>query len=177
VGRRVVLGVGNLLLRDEGVGIHVVKALAGHQFPPDVEVIDGATAGCDLLPLISGADRVVIVDALEGGEPPGAVYRLTPEDFDQEPHEGSVSLHDIGITDVLKMLKLMEGHLLPVVIVGIEPGKIEVGLELTPEVAASLPFVLELVIKEITVQEPGTPHSSGRAEGLAAEGVRSQESE
>lgn len=177
MGRRVVLGIGNLLLRDEGVGIHVVKALAGHQFPPDVEVIDGATAGCDLLPLISGADRVVIVDALEGGEPPGAVYRLTPEDFDQEPHEGSVSLHDIGITDVLKMLKLMEGHLPPVVIVGIEPGKIEVGLELTPEVAASLPFVLELVIKEIAVQESGTPHSSGQAEGLAAEGVRSQESE
>ncbi len=153
MGRKVVLGVGNLLLRDEGVGIHVVKALAGHQFPPDVEVIDGATAGCDLLPLISGAERVVIVDALQGGEPPGAVYRLTPQDFEQEPQGVSVSLHDIRIMDVLRMLELMEGHLPPVVIVGVEPGKIEAGLELTPEVAASLPFILELVIKEI--QESG----------------------
>ena len=107
MGRKVVLGVGNLLLRDEGVGIHVVKALEGYPFPPDVEVIDGATAGCDLLPLISGAERVVMVDAMEGGEPPGAVYRLTPQDFEQEPHEGAVSLHDISIMDVLKMLELI----------------------------------------------------------------------
>jgi len=153
VGRKVVLGVGNLLLRDEGVGIHVVKALEGYPFPPDVEVIDGATAGCDLLPLISGAERVVMVDAMEGGEPPGAVYRLTPQDFEQEPHEGAVSLHDISIMDVLKMLELMEGSLPPMVIIGVEPGKIEVGLELTPEVAASLPFVLELVKKEIMSNE------------------------
>ncbi len=149
MGRRVVLGVGNLLLRDEGVGIHVVKALADHEFPPDVEVIDGATAGCDLLPLISGAERVVIVDALQGGEPPGAVYRLTPQDFEQPALGSTISLHDIGIMDVLRMLELMEEHLPSVVIIGIEPGKIEVGLDLTPEVAASLPFVLELVKTEI----------------------------
>jgi hydrogenase maturation protease len=94
-----------------------------------------------------------MVDAMEGGEPPGAVYRLTPQDFEQEPHEGAVSLHDISIMDVLKMLELMEGSLPPMVIIGVEPGKIEVGLELTPEVAASLPFVLELVKKEIMSNE------------------------
>ncbi len=149
MGRKIVLGVGNLLLRDEGVGIHAVKALADYEFPPDVEVIDGATAGCDLLPLISGAERVVIVDALEGGEPPGAVYRLTPQDFEQPASASTISLHEIGIIDVLRMLELMDGCIPPVVIIGVEPGKIEVGLDLTPEVAASLPFVLELIKTEI----------------------------
>jgi hydrogenase maturation protease len=152
MGRRVVLGVGNLLLRDEGVGIHVIKALEGYQFPPDVEVIDGATAGCDIMPLIAGAERVVIVDALQGGEPPGAVYRLTPQDFQQQYGGDAISLHDLGIMDALRMLELMDGHLPPVVIIGVEPGKIEVGLELTSEVAASLPFILDLVKKEILSQ-------------------------
>jgi hydrogenase maturation protease len=149
VGKKLVLGVGNLLLRDEGVGIHVIRALEGYQFPPDVEVVDGATAGCDLLPLFCGMEKVVIVDALQGGEPPGAVYRLTPQDFEQQSRVGAVSLHDIGIMDVLKMLELMEEQLPAVVIIGIEPGMIAVGLDLTPEVAASIPFVLELVKKEV----------------------------
>lgn len=152
MGRRVVLGVGNLLLRDEGVGIHVIKALEGYEFPPEVEVIDGATAGCDMMPLISGAERVVIVDALQGGESPGAVYRLTPQDFKQHYDSAPVSLHDLGIMDALRMLELMDGHIPPVVIIGVEPGKIELGLELTAEVAASLPFILDLVKKEIVSQ-------------------------
>ena len=137
------------MLRDEGVGIHVIKALEGYEFPPEVEVIDGATAGCDMMPLISGAERVVIVDALQGGEPPGAVYRLTPQDFQQRYGGAAISLHDLGIMDALRMLELMDGCLPPVVIIGVEPGKIEVGLELTTEVAVSLPFILDLVKKEI----------------------------
>jgi hydrogenase maturation protease len=150
MGRKVVLGVGNLLLRDEGVGVHVIRALAGRQVPPDVEVIDGGTAGCDLLPLMSGAEKVVIVDALQGGEPPGAVYRLTPQDFERQASPGIISLHDIGIMDVLKMLELMDGCLPSIVLIGIEPGLIEVGVELTPEVAASIPFILDLVLKEVS---------------------------
>lgn len=150
MGRKVVLGVGNLLLKDEGVGVHVIRALADRQAPPDVEVIDGGTAGCDLLPLISGAEKVVIVDALQGGEPPGAVYRLTPQDFEQQASPNVISLHDIGIMDVLRMLELMDGRLPSIVLIGVEPGQIEVGVELSPEVAASIPFILDLVLKEVS---------------------------
>jgi hydrogenase maturation protease len=148
-GRKVVLGVGNLLLQDEGVGIHVVRALADRQFPPDVEVIDGGTAGCDLLPVMAGAERVIIVDALEGGEPPGSVYRLTPRDLETRARGPSLSLHDIGIMDVIRLLELMEDQLPEVVIIGVEPGEIAAGVELTPAVAASIPFVLQLVEKEV----------------------------
>ncbi|MGD0153957.1 MAG: HyaD/HybD family hydrogenase maturation endopeptidase [Thermacetogeniaceae bacterium] len=149
MGKKIVLGIGNLLLKDEGIGVHLVRALEDRQLPPDVDVIDGGTAGCDLLPLLSGAEKIIIVDALKGGEPPGAVYRLTPQDFQQQAKYDVISLHDIGIMDALKMLELMDGYLPAVVIIGVEPGQIEVGLDLTPEVSASLPFILDLVMKEI----------------------------
>lgn len=149
MGKTVVLGVGNLLLKDEGIGVHLVRALEGRQLPPDVEVIDAGTAGCDILPLLSNAGKIIIVDALKGGEPPGAVYRLTPQDFEQQADYSIISLHDIGVMDALKMLKLMDGRLPGVVIIGVEPGEIEVGLELTPEVAASLPFIVDLVMQEV----------------------------
>ncbi len=149
MGRKIVLGIGNLLLRDDGIGVHLVRALEDRRLPPDVEVIDGGTAGCDLLPLLSGAEKIIIVDALKGGEPPGAVYRLTPQDFQQQADYDVISLHDIGIMDALKMLELMDGYMPAAVIIGVEPGQIEVGLDLTPEVSASLPFILDLVMREI----------------------------
>ncbi len=114
-----------------------------------MEVIDGATAGCDLLPLMAGAEKVIIVDALDGGEPPGAVYRLTPQDFEVEAQGPPLSVHEIGLMYALKLLELVEEKMPEVVIIGVEPGEIAVGLELTPAVAASLPFILELVEKEV----------------------------
>ena len=150
MGKKVVLGIGNLLMKDDGVGVHAVRALEKCQLPPDVELVDGGTAGCDLLPFMSGAEKIIIVDALKGGGPPGAVYRLTPEDCGRQTLGRTLSLHDLGILTALHDLALLEGKIPPCVIIGVEPGEIDWGMELTPEVSAVLPRVLELVQKELT---------------------------
>jgi hydrogenase maturation protease len=149
VRKTIVLCIGNLLLKDEGVGVHVCRALAERPLPPEVDLVDGGTVGCDLLPLLTEADKIIIVDALVGGEQPGDVYRLTLEQCQMHTDEDAISLHDLGIYSVLHDLKLLEGHLPEVVIIGIEPLEIGFGTELTREVAASLPKVLDLVIAEL----------------------------
>ena len=148
MGKRVVLGIGNLLMRDDGIGVHAIRALDG-RLPKDVELVDGGTAGCDLLPYMTGAEKIIIIDALQGGGPPGAVYRLTPQDCGEQSLGGTISLHDLGIMVVLHDLELLEGQMPPVVIIGVEPKEIDWGMELTPEVEKSLPRVLELVEREL----------------------------
>ncbi|HHW40263.1 MAG TPA: hydrogenase maturation protease [Syntrophomonadaceae bacterium] len=150
MGKKLVVGIGNLLLKDEGVGVHVIRALEKRALPPDVELIDGGTAGADLLPYLSGAEKIIIVDALMGGGEPGAIYCLTPDDCEPQEEGVSISLHDLGVLVVLKDLELLEGRKTPVLIIGIEPKELGWGMELTPEVAASLPRVIELIEREIT---------------------------
>lgn len=151
MGKRIVVGIGNLLLQDDGVGVHVIRALEKHPLPSDVELLDGGTAGCDLLPFLTGAEKIIVVDAVQGGGPPGAVYRLTPEDCGVPQADDAISLHDLGILVVLHDLKLLEGRSVPVVIIGVEPGKIDVGMELTPEVKARIPQILDLIVKELDI--------------------------
>lgn len=148
VGKKVVLGIGNLLMKDDGIGVHAIRALEG-RLPQDVVLVDGGTAGCDLLPYMMGAEKIIIIDALQGGEPPGAVYRLTPEDCGEQYLEGTISLHDLGILVVLHDLALLEDKTPSVVIIGIEPKEISWGMELTSDVEKSLPKVLELVEREL----------------------------
>lgn len=149
MGKRIVVGIGNLLLQDDGVGVHVIRALEQRPLPSDVELLDGGTAGCDLLPFLTGAEKIIVVDAVQGGGPPGAVYRLTPEDCGGPQADGAISLHDLGVLVVLHDLQLLEGRSVPVVIIGIEPGQIDVGMELTPEVEARIPQVVNLIVREL----------------------------
>lgn len=148
VGKKVVLGIGNLLMKDDGIGAHAIRALEG-RFPQDVVLVDGGTAGCDLLPYMTGAEKIIIIDALKGGEPPGAIYRLTPQDCGEQYLEGTISVHDLGILMVLHDLALLEEETPSVVIIGVEPKEIGWGIDLTPEVEKSLPKVLELVEREV----------------------------
>ncbi|MGB9792037.1 MAG: hydrogenase maturation protease [Thermacetogeniaceae bacterium] len=149
MGKKVVVGIGNLLLKDEGVGVHVVRALERRSLPCDVELVDGGTAGPDLLPYMSGAEKIIVVDALKGGGEPGSVYCLTPDDCEPKAEGNPLSLHDLGILVALRDLELLEGRRPHVVIIGVEPKELDWGIELTPEVAASIPKVIELVEKEL----------------------------
>lgn len=101
-----VLGIGNLLMRDEGVGVHVVNRIMEEgDIPSGVEVIDGGTAGFDLVPLMKDREKIIIVDALSMEDSPGSIYRFTPEDVDSGRR--GYSLHGIGIMDVIGMLRMM----------------------------------------------------------------------
>lgn len=149
VKETLVMGVGNILLRDEGIGVHVVREMMKMDLPDEVEVLDGGTAAIDLLHAVEGRRRMIVIDALLiEGEEPGAVYRLTPDQL-QPTFRGKTSLHQLGLIEVLEMAYLI-GEAPDTVIFGIVPESIgSFGLEPTPRVRARIPQIIDLVIKEI----------------------------
>lgn len=147
--RIVVLGVGNVLYSDEGVGVRAVEELARrYELPAEVELIDGGTSGMELLDVLAGADRLVIVDAVTSGAPPGSVVRL---EGDAVPRFFTTKLspHQVGLCDVLAALSLMEASPGETVIIGVEPASLNMAMELSPTVEAILPGLLDVVGGEL----------------------------
>jgi hydrogenase maturation protease len=143
------LGIGNLIMSDDGVGVKLVQRLsAEYSFPPEVEIIDGGTLGLDLLPLLERLDRLLIVDAMETGGPPGTIARLTG---DQIPlaFETRLSAHQMGLKDLLAVSRLMGNPLPEMALLGVQPECIELGMELSPPVAAVLDTLVEMVLREL----------------------------
>jgi hydrogenase maturation protease len=144
-----VLGLGNILLRDEGVGVRVVEAIRGRfTFSPDVEVIDGGTLGLDLLPLIEGKDQILIVDAVDFGKEPGYISLLTD---DQIPAAlaAKMSVHSIGLSDVLFAAKLLDITPGKLCLIGIQPESLEVGLDMTKCIGDKIDELVDLAIKKL----------------------------
>lgn len=146
--RITILGIGNLLLQDEGVGVHVIQKLASKIDAVNVNMIDGGTSP-DILSLVDdGIDKLVIVDAVKANSKPGTIYRFGFNDLDLESAT-PVSLHEVGVLDSLRIMTLLNRQPKSTVIVGIEPKTIDYGLELSPEVEEKVPEVINLVLKEI----------------------------
>lgn len=145
--RLMILGVGNLLLQDEGVGVQVIKALEGQPLPEGVELLDGGTIGVDLLAYISEVKQIIVIDAVKGGGEPGAIYRLTPQILGQFK-EKALSLHQVGFLEVLDLSGQL-GNRPEAIIYGVEPQVIDWGMELTEPVQAAVPRVVELVLEEV----------------------------
>ncbi len=147
--KTLVLGVGNLLLSDDGVGIHTIQRLqAAHRLPEEVQVVDGGTCGLDLLQFLEGIERLIIVDAAKMGKPVGTVVRLEGE---QVPAYLSLktSPHEIGLPELLFAAKLTKIYPAEVIVFGVEPESIETSLEMTPAVAARVDELVELVAAEV----------------------------
>ncbi len=153
-----VLGLGNLLLRDEGVGVRVVQALERTRLPPGVEVVDGATAGLTLVDTLVGRRKVIVIDAFAGHHPPGTVSRLLPADLAPCPARG-VSLHEVGFLEALAATRHLGAAPEEVVIFGVQPQNVACGLELSAEVAQCVPEVVELVLAEVRPAAPAAPAS------------------
>ena len=145
--RITVLGVGNLLLKDEGIGVHLIQKLAGN-VNNKVDLIDAGTSP-ELLSLLDGnIDKLIVVDAVKAGNAPGTIYRFSPDNVDVDPTP-RFSLHDIGVLDSLKSMALLNRLPKSIVIIGIEPKTISFGLDLSPEIEEKLPEIINLVLKEI----------------------------
>ena len=147
--KTVVLGVGNELFKDEGVGVHVARILQSKLPFSDrnVEVIDGGTSP-DIWPLIDGAGKLIIVDAVRGGCETGAIYRFTPQQIIAE--RGLItSVHQMGILENLSLMELVGGKPEETVIIGVEPAELEPGLELSAKLQARMPKIIEIVLGEI----------------------------
>ena len=146
--RTAVLGVGNLLLRDEGVGIHLIQKLAELLDETDVEIIDGGTDPDMVTCIGEDIEKLIIVDAASAGDKPGTIYRFDIEDLESGSPD-SLSLHQIGIVDSINMMSLIGKRPESVTIIGIEPGTVDFGLELSSEVKERIPKIIDVVLNEI----------------------------
>jgi hydrogenase maturation protease len=144
----VVLGVGNLLLSDEGVGVHVVHQLMKMALPPGVAVIEGGVYGLALVDVVAKAHRLIVIDAVRGGGAPGTVYRFGPEELSLRRDGYKMSVHEIGILEVIRLAGLV-GQAPQTTIIGVEPRSLEMGMELSPELQAKVPRIIELVVGEL----------------------------
>ena len=144
-----VLGVGNILLADEGVGVRVVEAFQKRYVTPEgVDVLDGGTAGMDLLDALSGRSHIVIVDAVRTGAEPGTIVRLTGK---QVPalFNNRISPHQLGISDVLAILRLIDQEPGHIALIGIVPAGLDPGLDLSSVIADRIDEMVELVADEL----------------------------
>ena len=143
-----ILGIGNILRKDDGVGVRAVEALRERGVPPSVELVDGGTLGLGLVDVIACREKAIVIDALEGGGEPGALYRISAEDLGAET--GPVlSVHDFGLEAALALAGRLSCAPRATVIFGVEPGDVSEGLELTPAVAAAIPALLDIVLAEL----------------------------
>lgn len=147
--KALVLGIGNILLSDEGLGVRAVELFQEqYSFKRDVSCIDGGTAGLGLLSYIRDFTHIIIIDALSAKGAPGAVIRIPGSDIPAWPALKSTSAHQLGVRELLTLARF-EGLNPEVTIIGIIPKDISAGLELTPEVKGSLPEAVRLITEEL----------------------------
>lgn len=143
------IGLGNILLQDEGAGVHAVRLIQErYRTPPELEIVDGGTSGLDLLPYLEGRDMVLFADAVNFGQEPGYIGMLENQEI---PAFFAVksSLHHLGLADVLAAAHLLD--LLPpeLCLIGIQPNSLEPGLELSQRLQARLDDFLERLLAKL----------------------------
>ena len=148
-GKTLVLGLGNIIMRDEGLGVRACERLTRHyRLPDDVNVLDGGTLGLDLLPYLEGVTDLLIIDAVNAGAPPGSLVRLENEQIPQALAL-KMSMHQVGLQELLAVMAL-RGQTPPrVVLWGMEPLILEPGLDLSEPVLANLDTLVASVVAEL----------------------------
>ncbi|HHV77902.1 MAG TPA: hydrogenase maturation protease [Syntrophothermus lipocalidus] len=146
--RILVVGIGNLLLGDEGVGVHVVSRLKESGLPPGVEAVDIGTNSYDLIDCLYESERLIVIDAMQGGGEPGTIYRVPFEKLQLRREGELLSSHQLQFHEAVEMARMM-GCSPEITVIGIEPKTIDWGTELSPELEHRIPRVLELVRQEI----------------------------
>ena len=144
----VVIGIGNLLLMDEGVGVHTINELEKHDLPRSIEIYDGGTGGFKLIDLMHEAKRVIFIDAVETGKAPGTVKTFSSEDVHSIYHRKKYSLHDTDLLEVIKMTELLEVSP-KIEILGIQPKTINYGTTLSKELKDSMSNIINTVLRRI----------------------------
>lgn len=141
-----IIGIGNLLCRDEGIGVHVIERMKALELPDHVELLDIGTSTMDLISYLEGVKKLVVIDAMKAGGIPGTIYKCRPEDL-LPTEDGPISLHEIGLIETLDMVK-KKGLEMETVIFGVEPKVLDWGMELSDAVKIRIPAIIEAVLKE-----------------------------
>ncbi len=145
-GKTLIVGMGNLICRDEGIGVHVIEKMREVKLPGHVELLDIGTSTMDLISYLEGVEKLIVIDAMKAGGTPGTIYRCKPEDL-LPTEEGPISLHEIGLLETLDMARKKELEI-DTVVIGVEPKVIDWGMELSEEVKSKIPGIIEAVLKE-----------------------------
>ena len=165
-----VLGLGNVVCADDGAGLAAIhKLLREYTMPEGVKALDGGTLGLSLLPLVDSADRVILVDAIKAEGPPGTQVRIEGDEVAPAVYE-RLSPHQIGVSDLLAGASLLDRYPESVVILGVVPESIELGLERTPAVEAAIPELVQRVVEELTSlgYPPGPSEERDESHGSTA---------
>lgn len=136
-----ILGIGNYLMGDEGIGVHVAKAMMDQILPDHVDVLDGGTGGFHLLEYFENYEHVILIDATLDGKGPGTIRLIQPRFAQDFPP--AMSTHDIGLKDLVSTLQLLDKmpdiDLLVVSIASVR----QQGVELSAEIAGTIPFLVD----------------------------------
>ena len=165
--KAVVLGIGNTILSDEGVGVRAVEALeAAFQLPDNVIAIDGGTSSMEMIDELSNLDFLLVLDTIVAGKPPGTIVRLGGDEVPAF-FRRKLSPHQIGLSDVLASLEFLEAEPKDIVVIGVQPVTLELGMELTPTVAVQVPEMVSMAAAEFAARgltlQPLPPLSSTQA--------------
>ena len=148
--KTLILGVGNYLMSDDGLSVHVLERLQNSNLiPEEIEMVDGGTCGLDLLRYLEGVTNLIIIDAInQRGSLPGSIIRL---EGNQVPAYLSlkISPHDIGLPDLLATAKLRDLYPEKIVVLGIQPASLELSVDLSPQVAEKIDALIELIVQEV----------------------------
>lgn len=145
--KTLVLGLGNVIMGDEGVGVHVVRALEKLTLPNNIECLDGGTGGFILLEPLQGADHIILIDATDDGNPAGTVTRTTPR-FSRD-YPPTLTAHDIGVKDLLDAFYMQSGAREVVLYaISIDP-KQPISMDLSPECAKARDEAMRQICEEL----------------------------
>lgn len=173
--RLLVLGLGNPLCRDDGLGVATVAEILRRHVPPEgALILDGGTLGLSLLPCIEDAEDAILVDAIRDDAPPGTLVRLEGAEL-RPAVEARLSVHQVGVADLLAAAELRGRLPRRLVLLGLVPAKLDVSVELSPAVASRLPALVDAVIAEAGrmghsfLEKP--PHAQHLARGALGPGA------
>ena len=139
-----ILGVGNILLSDEGIGVHVIQKLLAMDLPPEIEVVDGGTGGYELINFFRNKKKVIIVDCMKLGDPPGTIIQAAPCDLELQ-WQSTFSVHQSGLRELLHQASLLEPHP-EIVILGIVPKNIN---KLSMNLSEAMESILDRIVQKV----------------------------
>lgn len=146
-----IIGCGNPLAADDGVGVRIIKELKKINLPQEVQIIEAGNDPFQLMELLKGKEKVILVDAVKGGGVPGSVYRLLPEDIKHNTNK-SLSLHEVNIPDILELGKSIYPEEMPedLVVFGIEAENTEnFSVGLSKPVEDAVPLAVNKILAEV----------------------------
>lgn len=144
----VVVGIGNIIRSDDGFGVHAMRRLQDDpRTPQGITFVDGGTLGLELVSYVSDASRLLLLDAVDDGKPPGTIVRMNGDELRSVP--GGASAHHLGVADLIIMLSLASDEPPDIVLLGVQPASTEWGTAVTPNVEPAFGPLVELAVAQL----------------------------